>query len=61
MFFFEEMSILHAIHQLYGNEPFYEVLLESSWTFVVVTALVKEDERGGQGHTSTSLLHQSAM
>jgi hypothetical protein len=33
---------------------------ESSRTVIVVTALVKEDERGGQGHTSTSLLHQSA-
>jgi hypothetical protein len=28
---------------------------------IVVTASVKEDERGGQGHTSASLLHQSAM
>jgi hypothetical protein len=37
----------------------YEVLLKSSWTVIVVTALVK-DERGGQGHTSASLLHQSA-
>jgi hypothetical protein len=34
-------------------------LSESSWTVVVVTASVKEDERGGQGHISTSLLHQS--
>ncbi|PNF19678.1 hypothetical protein B7P43_G16065 [Cryptotermes secundus] len=34
---------------------------ESSWTITVVTALVKDDERGGQGHTSTSLLQQSAM
>jgi hypothetical protein len=39
----------------------YEVQSESSWTVIVVTASVKEDERGGQGHTSTSLLHQSAM
>jgi hypothetical protein len=29
-------------------------------TAIVVTALVKEDDRGGQGHTSTSLLYQSA-
>jgi hypothetical protein len=38
----------------------YEVLSESSPTVIVVTASVKEDERGGQGHTSTRLLHQSA-
>jgi hypothetical protein len=36
----------------------YEVLPESSWIVIVVTASVKEDERGG--HTSSSLLHQSA-
>jgi hypothetical protein len=36
-----------------------DMLLESS-QIVVVTASVKEDERGGQGHTSASLLHQSA-
>jgi hypothetical protein len=39
---------------------FYEVPLESSRTVIVVTAAVKEDERGDQGNTSTSLLHQSA-
>jgi hypothetical protein len=39
----------------------YEVLLESSWTVIVVISSVKEDERGGQGHTSINLLHQSAM
>jgi hypothetical protein len=38
----------------------YKVLSESSWTVIVVTASVKEDERGGQGHTSANLLHQSA-
>jgi hypothetical protein len=38
----------------------YEVVSESSQTVIVVTASVKEDERGGQGHTSKSLLHQSA-
>jgi hypothetical protein len=27
---------------------------------LLLTASVKEDERGGQGHTSASLLHQSA-
>jgi hypothetical protein len=31
----------------------------SSWT-AIVSASVIEDERRGQGHTSTSLLHQSA-
>jgi hypothetical protein len=35
-------------------------VLESSQTVIVVTASVKEDERRCQGHTSTSLLHQSA-
>jgi hypothetical protein len=35
-------------------------VLESSW-IVVVTASLKEDERGDQGHTSASLLHQFAM
>jgi hypothetical protein len=39
----------------------YEVVSECSWTIIVVTAPVKEDERGGQGHTSASLFHQSAM
>jgi hypothetical protein len=38
----------------------YEMVSESSWTVVIVTALVKEDERGDQGRTSKSLLHQSA-
>jgi hypothetical protein len=38
----------------------YEVVSESSRTVIVGTASVKEDERRGQGHTSASLLHQSA-
>jgi hypothetical protein len=38
----------------------YEVVSESSRTVIVVTALVKKDERRDQGHTSESLLHQSA-
>jgi hypothetical protein len=37
----------------------YEVVSESSRTTIVVTTSVKEDERGGQGHTSASLLHQA--
>jgi hypothetical protein len=39
----------------------YKMVSESSRSVIVVTALVKEDERGGQGHASASLLHQSAM
>jgi hypothetical protein len=39
----------------------YEVVSESSWTVTVLTASMKEDGRGGQGHTSARLLHQSAM
>jgi hypothetical protein len=41
-------------------EMFYEVLSEISQTVIIVTASVKEDERGSQGHTSASLFHQSA-
>jgi hypothetical protein len=37
----------------------YEVVSEISVTVAVENALVK-DEGGGQGHTSASLLHQSA-
>jgi hypothetical protein len=39
----------------YPWEPNYEVVSESTLTVNVV------DERGGQGHTSESLAHQSAM
>jgi hypothetical protein len=39
----------------------YEMVSESSWTIIVLTASVKEDEREGQGHTSERLLYQSAM
>jgi hypothetical protein len=38
----------------------YEVVLESSQTVIAVIASVKDDERGGQGLTSESPLHQSA-
>jgi hypothetical protein len=38
----------------------YDVVSESSRTVTVVTASVKEEERGGQSYTFTSLLHQSA-
>jgi hypothetical protein len=37
----------------------YTVVSEGSRT-IIVTVSVKEDERGGQGHTSESLFHQSA-
>jgi hypothetical protein len=39
--------------------PNYKFLSESSRTISVVTASVKGD-RGGEGHTSINLLHQSA-
>jgi hypothetical protein len=38
----------------------HDVVSESSRTVIVITFSVKEDERGGQGHISASLLHQSA-
>jgi hypothetical protein len=38
----------------------YEVVFESFQTVIAVTASLKDDERGGQGHTSASLLRQSA-
>jgi hypothetical protein len=50
---------LHVCLSYYTS--LYKLLLESSRTVIVVTASVKEDEREGQGHTSASLLHQSAM
>jgi hypothetical protein len=34
------------------------MVLEISYTVIVVTALMKEDEKGGQSHTYASLLHQ---
>jgi hypothetical protein len=40
------------------SEILYEVY-RTVLTAIVVIASVKEDERGGQGHTSKSLLHQS--
>jgi hypothetical protein len=49
-----------CLHNTYIKR-IYEVVLESSWTVIVVTVSVKEDERGCQGHTSKSLLRQSAM
>jgi hypothetical protein len=43
------------------NMTTYEVVSKRSQTVIPVTASMKEDESGGQGHTSKSLLHQSAM
>jgi hypothetical protein len=36
------------------------VVYESSRTVIIVAASVKEDEKGGQGHISATVLHQSA-
>ena len=36
-------------------------VLSGSSKIVVVTSLMKKDERVGQSHISASLLHQSAM
>jgi hypothetical protein len=36
------------------------VVSESSRTVIFVTISVKEDEKEGKGHTSESLMHQSA-
>jgi hypothetical protein len=33
----------------------YEVVSESSRTVIIVTASVKEEERGGQGHFTLAL------
>jgi hypothetical protein len=38
----------------------YKVLSESVGTVIVVNASAKEDEMGGQGHISTTLLQQSS-
>jgi hypothetical protein len=39
----------------------YKVVSESSRTVIVVTASMKEVERGGQGHTSASLCGEHAL
>jgi hypothetical protein len=38
----------------------YTGVSKSSQTVIVVIASVKGDEKGGQGHCSASLFHQSA-
>jgi hypothetical protein len=56
------MTILYTQQDASSNiQKLYAVLFESSWNVIVVTASVKEDDRGSQGHTSASLLHQSVM
>jgi predicted Na+-dependent transporter len=54
LFFLERKKINVECSEWHG------VVSESSLTVIVVTASVKEDERGGQSHASKSLLHQSA-
>jgi hypothetical protein len=55
----ERMGLLFTIasgpHQCLGCRTKDQVVLESSQAVIVVTSSVKEDEKGGQGHTSTSL------
>jgi hypothetical protein len=48
-------------HQSKAQCNAYDVVSKSSRTVILVTASINDDERGGQGHTSESLLHQSAM
>jgi hypothetical protein len=54
-------NILNMLKLLTSFQGTCKVLSESSRTVIVVTASVKQDETGGQDHTSESLLHQSAM
>jgi hypothetical protein len=60
--FFSEVkwSARETEHYSESRAKVKNVVLEISRTIIVVTASVNEDERGGQGHTSASLLHQSA-
>jgi hypothetical protein len=44
----------------YSQIILYEVLSESPWIFIVVTASVKDDETRGKDYTSASILHQFA-
>jgi hypothetical protein len=58
-----EKAICHGSSQLNPRYTRYfcGILLPDSFqTVIVLTASVKEDERGGQVHASASLLHQSA-
>jgi hypothetical protein len=54
------ISKIHTVYIDWHSLASYEVLSENSRSVIVVTASLKEDERRGQGHTSASLLHQSA-
>jgi hypothetical protein len=51
-FYISENMILFAVCM--------SMLSESPSTVIIISASVKEDERGGQGHTSASLLYRSA-
>jgi hypothetical protein len=57
-------SILHILVMgalcIHVEKKTCKVLSESYRTIIAATASVKEDERGGQVHTSASLSHQSA-
>jgi hypothetical protein len=54
------MTLIGKVENTNWNTNIYEVVSKSSRTIIIVTASVKEVERGGQGHTSASLLHLSA-
>lgn len=60
----EHMNLMQSSHcrpQVANYNNRYKVLSGSSMAVIVITALEKKDERGGQGHTSESLVHQSAI
>jgi hypothetical protein len=62
LFLHPSLSLPLPLAPVIHAQPFlqtYKMVSESSWTVIAVTASVKEDERGSQGHTSASLLHQS--
>jgi hypothetical protein len=55
----------HSANSRAGNSTYKEIAtrwhLKVPRLLLLLTASVKEDERGGQGHAHTSLLHQSAI
>jgi hypothetical protein len=54
-FYVAYLLSLFSVGHYFTAAHTYKVLLESSRTIIVVTASVKEDERGDQGHISASL------
>jgi hypothetical protein len=53
--------LFHTLHGMKGDIYIYTRWYQKvPGLFIAVMASVKEDERGGQGHTFASLLHQSA-